>query len=202
MGEVYDRIDDHLAAWIARQPMFFVGSAPLSADGHVNVSPMGPMGTFAVLGEHRVAYLDYFGSGAETMAHLRENGRVVVMFCAFDGPPRIIRLHGRGEAVVPGDARFAQLEADAAFTAKLTEVEESKRAIVVIDVARVSKSCGYGVPVMEQTGEREHFDLSKRKRLRTMGPAAMMAFESERNARSIDGLPAAKPRCSSAPRWR
>src|SRR3954447_3415179 len=103
MARTYDEIDDHLRAWIARQPMFFVGSAPLAGDGHINVSPKGPGGTLRVLGPRRVAYLDYVGSGAETIAHVRENGRVVVMFCAFDGPPRIVRLHGRGEYVLPDD---------------------------------------------------------------------------------------------------
>jgi hypothetical protein len=190
MGETLERIDDHLAGWIAKQPLFFVGSAPLSADGHVNVSPKGPIGTLAVLGEHRVAYLDYYGSGAETVAHLRENGRIVVMLCAFEGPPRIVRLHGRGEAVMAGDPRFAELEAECAFAGGLTDVDEAKRAIVVVEVERVSKSCGYGVPLMEQVGEREHFDLSKRKRLRTQGPEGMVAFQAERNATSIDGLPA------------
>ena len=97
MARTYDEIDDHMRAWIARQPMFFVGSAPLAGDGHINVSPKGPGGTLRVLGPRRVAYLDYVGSGAETIAHVRENGRVVVMFCAFEGPPRIVRLHGRGE---------------------------------------------------------------------------------------------------------
>src|SRR5918911_5655000 len=96
MGRVYEGIDERQAAWIAAQALFFVGSAPLDADGHVNVSPKGPIGTLRVLGPRRVAYLDYAGSGAETIAHLRENGRVVVMLCAFEGPPRIVRLHGRG----------------------------------------------------------------------------------------------------------
>src|SRR3954467_14018352 len=99
MGKVFDAIDDDLRAWIARQPMFFVGTAPLAADGHVNVSPKGPIGSLAVLDEHTVAYLDLTGSGAETIAHLRENGRIVVMLCAFEGPPRIVRLHGSGRAV-------------------------------------------------------------------------------------------------------
>src|SRR3954452_16413342 len=103
MARTYDEIDERLRAWIARQPMFFVGSAPLAGDGHVNVSPKGPGSTLQVLGPHRVAYLDYTGSGAETTAHLRENGRIVVMFCAFDGPPQIIRLHGTG-AIVAADA--------------------------------------------------------------------------------------------------
>ncbi len=102
MARTLDGIDDALAAWIGRQPMFFVASAPLAADGHVNVSPKGPIGTLRVLGPRRVAYLDYAGSGAETVAHVRENGRVVVMFCAFEGPPRIVRLHGRARAVLAG----------------------------------------------------------------------------------------------------
>src|SRR3954465_4562797 len=102
MGKVFDAIDDHLREWIARQPMFFVGTAPLDGDGHVNVSPKGPAGTFRVLGERRVAYLDAVGRGAGAAPPLRENGRIVVMFCAFEGPPRILRLHGRG-SVLPVD---------------------------------------------------------------------------------------------------
>src|SRR3982751_3896292 len=109
MGKVFDGIDDHLRGWIGRQRLFFVGSAPLAADGHINVSPKGPIDSLAVLDEHTVAYLDIVGSGAETIAHLRENGRIVVMLCAFEGPPRIVRLHGRGEIVYPSDARFAAL---------------------------------------------------------------------------------------------
>ena len=92
-----------LRDWIARQSLFFVGTAPLGGDGHVNLSPKGPIGTLCVLGPHDVAYLDLIGSGAETIAHLRENGRIVVMLCAFEGPPRILRLHGRGEVVMPPD---------------------------------------------------------------------------------------------------
>src|SRR3954453_23376711 len=109
MARTHDEIDDTLRAWIARQPMFFVGSAPLAGDGHVNVSQKGPAGTLRVLGPDRVAYLDLTGSGADTIAHLRENGRVVVMLCAFEVPPKIVRLHGRGELVLPGDERFEPL---------------------------------------------------------------------------------------------
>src|SRR5215216_4842189 len=103
MAKLYDRIEDRQKEWIARQTLFFVGSAPLAGDGHVNVSPKGPIGSLRVLDDHTVAYLDVVGSGAETIAHIRENGRVVVMFCAFEGPPRIVRLHGRGEYVLTGD---------------------------------------------------------------------------------------------------
>jgi hypothetical protein len=189
MARTLETIDDRLGAWIGRQPMFFVGTAPLDAAGRVNVSPKGPIGTLAVLGPARVAYLDFYGSGAETVAHLQENGRIVVMFCAFEGPPRIVRLHGTGTVAWPGDERFGALLDEAGFEG-LTDVEEARRAIVVVDVERIAESCGYGVPLMEQIGEREHFDLSKRKRLRTMGPDEMTRFQAERNTESIDGLPA------------
>jgi len=185
----FEAIDEHLRDWIAKQPMFFVGTAPLSADGHVNVSPKGPIGTLRVLGPLRVAYLDYSGSGAETVAHLRENGRIVVMFCAFDGPPRIVRLHGTGEAVMAGDERFGALVEECAFD-ELTEVEEARRSVVVVDVERVSDSCGYGVPLMAYEGARPHYDLSKRKRLRTLGPDGLLERQARQNAKSIDGLPA------------
>ena len=109
MGRIYERIDDHQQAWIAKQSMFFVGTAPSGEDGHVNVSPKGPIGTLRVLDDHTVAYLDIVGSGAETIAHIRENGRIIVMLCAFQGPPRIVRLHGRGEIVYPVDPRYATL---------------------------------------------------------------------------------------------
>src|SRR3954468_18643180 len=109
MAKVYEAIDETWREWIAKQPMFFVGTAPLDADGHVNVSPKGPIGSLRVIDPHTVAYLDIVGSGAETIAHLRENGRIVVMFCAFEGPPRILRLHGRGEVVLAGDPRFEEL---------------------------------------------------------------------------------------------
>src|SRR3954469_5577969 len=109
MGKVFDEIDEKLAAWIGRQRMFFVGTAPSGADGHVNVSPKGPIESLRVLGPHTVAYLDVIGSGAETIAHLRDNGRIVVMLCAFDGPPRIVRLHGRGTVLLPADDEYAAL---------------------------------------------------------------------------------------------
>ena len=190
MARTHEIIDAAMAAWVARQPMFFVGSAPLAGDGRVNISPTGPIGTFAVLGERQVAYVDYFGSGAETIAHLRENGRIVVMFCAFEGPPRIVRFHGRGEVVLPDDPRFAALLEQGGFGRELTDVEEARRAIIVVEVERIGSSCGYGVPLMEHVGERDHFDLSKRKRLRTLGSEAMVEFQVTRNGASIDGLPA------------
>src|SRR3954447_6504325 len=156
MARTHDEIDDTLRAWIARQPMFFVGSAPLAGDGHVNVSPKGPGGTLRVLGPDRVAYLDLTGSGAETIAHLRENGRIVVMLCAFDGPPRIVRLHGRGEVVLSDDDRFDELAERCAFDQP--EVLEARRAIVLVTVTRIADSCGYGVPLMSFVGLRPHQD--------------------------------------------
>ena len=198
MGKVLYEIDGPLRRFIARQPMFFVGSAPLDAEGHVNVSPKGPGGTFAVLGPREVAYLDFFGSGAETVAHLRENGRIVVMFCAFDGPPRIVRLHGRGDVVWTDDAEFDDLYARAGF--EPWTVEEARRGIVRVEVTRVSTSCGYGVPLMEHVGEREHFDLHKRKRLRTEGAETMRRRQVARNATSIDGLPAVEVSAARSPR--
>ena len=188
MGREYDGIDERLAGFLLRQPVFFVGTAPLAADGHVNVSPKGLSGSFAVLDKCRVAYVDLTGSGVETIAHLRENGRIVVMFCAFEGPPRIVRLHGRGEIVLPDDPRYEPLIAEAAF--EEATVPEARRAIVLVEVARIGSSCGYGVPLMDYAGERPHTDASTRKRLRTKGPVAIVRYGQQHNLESIDGLPA------------
>ena len=189
MASTKEQIDDGLAAWIREQPMFFVGTAPLAADGRVNISPKGPIGTLSVMGPHRVAYLDFFGSGAETVAHLRENGRIVVMLCAFGGPPRIVRLHGTGSVVWPEDERFGELLEQGAFSG-LSDAPEVRRALVVVDVERISLSCGYGVPLMDHVGERDHYERSTQKKLRTMDAEAVRARASARNATSLDGLPA------------
>jgi hypothetical protein len=189
MGRVYEGIEDHQRDWIARQPLFFVGTAPLDADGHVNVSPKGPIGSLQVIDAHRVAYLDAMGSGAETLAHVRENGRIVVMLCAFEGPPRILRLHGTAQVRMAGDPAFAALLERFGF--EDPTIPEARRAIVDVDVTRVADSCGYRVPLMTYEGEREHLPLSSAKRLRsTGGPGELRAFEATRNARSLDGLPA------------
>jgi hypothetical protein len=195
MGRIYDGIDDHQRAWIERQALFFVGTAPLDGDGHVNVSPKGPIGSLRVLDDHTVAYLDIIGSGAETIAHLRENGRIVVMLCAFEGPPRILRLHGTGEAVLPGHERFAEL---AGAFANQPEVPESRRAVILVDVTRVADSCGYGVPLMSFEGLRPHSDKWAQKKLRTGGVEAFAAYQQEKNEASIDGLPAVDPRLPSS----
>ena len=191
MARVYDEITDHLREWVGRQSMFFVATAPLAGDGHVNVSPKGPIGSLRVLGPHHVAYLDIGGSGAETIAHLRENGRIVVMLCAFDGPPRIVRFHGCGEALMPDDPRFAELLDEAGF--EDPSLPEARRSIVDVDVTRVSDSCGYGVPLMSFEGLREHHQLSTAKKLRTLGPEGYAEYRREANASSLDGLPVLRP---------
>lgn len=177
MGKVYDGIDDALAAWIDAQPMWFVATAPLAGDGHVNVSPRGH-DTFTVLGPHRVAWVDLTGSGVETIAHLRENGRICLMWCAFDRRPRIVRLHGRGTVALPGDPAFDDVVAR-------HPAHPGTRAVVVVDVDRVSDSCGYGVPLMDLAGERDLLQRNAEKR----GPSGLSAYRAEKNAVSLDGLP-------------
>lgn len=181
MGKVYERIESSLADWIGRQSMFFVGSAPSGDGGHVNVSPKGPIGTFAVLDPHTVAYLDLVGSGAETVAHIRDNGRIVIMFCAFAGPPRILRLHGHGQV----------LDADAIdFPDAPPLPEQMNRAVIRVDVERVADSCGYGVPRMRFESERENSRRWAEGKLAKGGPDALELYKADKNARSIDGLPA------------
>jgi Pyridoxamine 5'-phosphate oxidase len=188
MGKVFEGIDDHLRVWIARQQMYFVGTAPSGDGGHVNVSPKGPIGTLRVLDARTVAYLDKVGSGAETIAHLRDNGRIVVMLCAFSGPPRIVRLHGRGEAILASDSRFDELLERAEF--EQPAAPETRRAVIVVDVERIADSCGYGVPLMAYEGERPHLDAWAAKRLRVGGPDAIADYQATTNEVSIDGLPA------------
>lgn len=197
MGKLFERIEDHHRTWIARQSMFFVATAPLSAEGHVNVSPKGPIGSLAVLDAHTVAYLDVSGSGVETIGHLRENGRIVVMFCAFEGPPRILRLHGRGEAILSGDQRFGELLERAAF--QDLSIPQARRAIVRVEVARVADSCGYGVPLMRFEGMREHHALSASKKIRMLGEEGYYDHQRERGADTIDGIPALSPRRAAKP---
>jgi hypothetical protein len=177
MGKVFDHIDAALTAWIADQPLFFVATAPLAADGLVNVSPRGH-DTFSVLGPHRVGWVDLTGSGIETIAHLRENGRICVMFCSFDARPRIVRLHGRGRPTFPGDPEYDDV-------LRRHPQHPGARAVVVVDVTRVSDSCGYGVPRMDYVGERDLLELHARKR----GPDGLVAYREEKNAASLDGLP-------------
>jgi hypothetical protein len=178
MGKVFAGIDQSLASWLGAQPMFFVATAPLAGDGLLNCSPKGLAGTFVVLDEHRVAYLDLTGSGVETIAHLRENGRIVLMFCAFDGRPRIVRLHGRGSAILPDDPRFGEL-------ASRFGDRPGVRSVVLVEVGRVSDSCGYAVPRMDLVADRDVLDLWAKKK----GEDGVAAYRAENNAYSLDGLP-------------
>jgi hypothetical protein len=189
MATLFDAITDHHREWIARQSMFFVATAPLSADGHVNVSPKGPIGSFKVVDDRTVAYLDVNGSGIETIGHLRENGRIVVMFCAFAGPPRILRLHGRGQVIFAGDAQFDEL----ADGLENLSIDEARRAIIRVDVTRIADSCGYGVPLMTFDGMRPHHAKSSAKNVRVMGADGYETRQRERGAVTIDGLPAFAP---------
>jgi hypothetical protein len=188
MALEYDAIDERWRGWIARQPLFFVGTAPLAGDGHVNLSPKGPGGALRVLDERTIAYLDVIGSGAETIAHLRENGRIVVMWCAFEGPPKILRVHGRGEVVTPDEPRFEELLARCDFDE--LGPPQSRRAVVVVHATRIADSCGYGVPLMSYEGERQHHDAWAQKKLRTGGADALLDYQRQKNAESLDGLPA------------
>jgi pyridoxamine 5'-phosphate oxidase-like protein len=188
MGRTYDEITEVLREWIARQALFFVGTAPLAADGHVNVSPKGPIGSLRVVDPHTVAYLDIKGSGAETIAHVRENGRIVVMLCAFAGPPRIVRLHGTGRVIRWDEPEFGAWLERCSFDEP--SMPEAHRAVIVVDVTRVSDSCGYGVPVMEQVEQRPHHPLHVAKQLRTFGADSYDRHKRASNVLSLDGLPA------------
>ncbi|MGW0227498.1 pyridoxamine 5'-phosphate oxidase family protein [Actinopolymorpha singaporensis] len=179
MGKVHERIDGRLRQFVEAQRVFFVATAPSGSDGHVNVSPKGIGGTFAVLDEHTVAYIDITASGSETIAHLRQNGRITLMFCAFEGPPNVVRLHGRGRVVSMYDAEFAELAAQ--FTER-----RGARAVIVVDVTRVSDSCGYGVPLMDYVGERDLLPAHMDRK----GEEGLRDYRRKKNQRSVDGLPA------------
>jgi len=177
MGKLYQEIDATLAAFIAKQHLFFVASAPIGGEGHVNLSPKG-FDAFAILDPMTVAYLDLTGSGVETIAHLQENGRIVIMFCAFEGPPKILRLYGRGEVVTPHDPPFTELRAH--FPPYL-----GVRAVIRVRLERITDSCGFGVPVMHYESERTQLhDWAAHK-----GEEALLAYREANNSNSIDGLP-------------
>lgn len=177
MGKLFEVIDDTLRRWIEAQPMWFVATAPLAEDGRVNVSPRGA-DSFSVLGPRRVGWVDLTGSGVETIAHLRENGRICVMFLSFDQRPRIVRLHGRGSVHLPGTATFEEVAARHPSHA-------STRAVITVDVDRVSDSCGWGVPVMDVvTQERDLMRQFAEKK----GVDGMDDYRALKNSVSIDGL--------------
>jgi hypothetical protein len=177
VGKVYPELDDELRQFIGRQRVFFVATAPLSPGGHVNVSPKG-LDTFRVLGPTTVGYLDLVGSGVETVAHLRENGRLTVMFCAFEGRPRVLRLYGTGRAVEPGDPEWELL-------AREFPNHAGARAVIVLELERIADSCGYGVPHLDYRQDRPQLaEWAVRK-----GPEGLARYRAEKNRESIDSLP-------------
>jgi len=178
MGKAYQEISPTLGEWIRAQKMFFVATAPLAPDGLINCSPKG-MDTFRVLGPRSVAYLDLTGSGVETIAHLRENGRIVFTFCAFRGPPKIVRLHGHGEVLLADHPDFAALRA-------MFPEYPGVRSVIRAELSRVSDSCGYAVPRYDYVEDRDTLERWAERK----GPSGIVAYREEKNARSLDGLPA------------
>lgn len=186
MGRLYDMIDDGLGRWLAAQPLFFVATAPTDPEGHINLSPKGGSGCFRVLGPTTVAYLDLMGSGIETVAHLRQNGRIVLMFCAFSGPPKIVRLHGQGRVVPAGDPEFpSQLDG----FAPSEETRLLARSVVLVETSRIGDSCGFVVPRMELVEERDQLFRWGESRQAKRGEGWKETYLAEANAVSIDGLP-------------
>lgn len=176
MGKIHERLDDKLIEFIVRQHMFFVGTAPDSPDGHLNVSPKG-LDTFRILGPNSVAYLDLTGSGIETVAHLHQNGRITILFCAFEGRPLIVRVYGRGRVVEPDDDAWDDL---------IAEFPEypGVRSIIVVDLDRIADSCGFAVPLYEHKGERSQLIAYAEKK----GPEGMERYKAQKNRASIDGI--------------
>jgi hypothetical protein len=177
MGKSYPAIEGSIKEFIDAQQMFFVGSAPLDAKSHVNISPKG-LDTFRILGPTTVAYLDLTGSGIETVAHVYENGRIVLMFCAFQGPPKILRLHGHGRVVEPHEPEFADLES-------LFPRFDAIRSIIVIEISDIADSCGYGIPLFSYQGQREQLGAWARQH----GPEGVKSYQQRKNQQSLDGLP-------------
>ena len=170
-----------MQAWIERQRLFFVSTAPLAAEGRINCSPKG-LDTLRILDPRTIAYLDLTGSGIETVAHLRENGRIVLMFCAFEGPPKIVRLHGRGTVLTDSDSGFEDLRA------RFGEMP-GVRSVIRISLLRISESCGFGVPRYEFAGNRDQLA----RWAAAKGEAGLAEYRATKNATSVDGLPGLKP---------
>ncbi|MFK7739012.1 MAG: pyridoxamine 5'-phosphate oxidase family protein [Planctomycetota bacterium] len=178
MGKVMQAIDEELSRWITSQRMFFVASAPSGDGGHINCSPKDTA-SLRILGPTSVAWVDLTGSGVETVAHLRDNGRIVLMFCAFEGAPQIVRLHGRGEVLRPDHAEFAGL------LQRFERRELGVRSIIRVECTRIGTSCGFGVPLFDFAGERDILATWADKK----GPDGVEQYWRDRNAESLDGLP-------------
>ncbi|MDI9883048.1 pyridoxamine 5'-phosphate oxidase family protein [Streptomyces sp. HNM0645] len=183
MGQTYERIDGRIRTFIEEQPVFFTATAPLAPDGHVNISPKGRQGTLVVLDELTLAYLDFGGSGAETIAHLRENGRITLMWCAFSGAPKVLRVHGHGEAVFRDDPRWA------GYLAHFRDADgDGARAVIVVRARRIGDACGFAVPFMDYREERTHHA----EHLARMSDEEFAAYCEKKPhvGVSLDGLPA------------
>jgi hypothetical protein len=181
MAQAFEKIPDQFARWLESQPVFFVATAAAEPEARINVSPRG-LDTFRVLDPNRVAWLDLTGSGVETIAHLKADGRITLMFCAFEGPPKVVRLYGRGRVYEPGD------DAHEGLRPRFPDLPGA-RAVVEVAVERVSSSCGFGVPLMEFVGPRAELPESAERK----GEAKMAAYRARKNAESIDGLPGLEP---------
>ena len=177
MAKIYEELDDRLCQFIMNQKMCFVGSAPLAGNGLVNISPKG-MDGLRILDSKTVAYLDLTGSGIESVAHVKENGRFVIMFCSFDTSPMILRLHGRAEVIERANEEWQQIR-------PLFAESRMARAIIKVSVSRISDSCGWGVPLYDYVGEREQFPRVAEQR----SPEDIRASQLRNNMTSIDGLP-------------
>jgi hypothetical protein len=177
MGKVYDGLTDRLRDFISAQSVYFVATAP-AQGGHVNVSPKGYSDTFTVLDDTTVAYLDLDGSGVETIAHVRDNGRITIMFCAFSGPPNIVRLYGTGRVVTPKEPDFAEL---------ITRFgpHPGVRSIIVVSCERIADSCGFSVPFMTFEKDRTLLDEWAGRK----DTQERRAYRAKNNRESIDGLP-------------
>ena len=177
MGKFHEQITDAHKDFIEKQHIFFVATAPLSSNGHINLSPKG-LDCFKVLSPNRVAYMDLISSGNETSAHTLENGRITFMFCSFDKVPNILRLYGKGHTVLPGDAEWDELS-------KQLTIYPSTRQIIVGDISKVQTSCGFGVPMYQFLGHRDiHFEWAEKK-----GAEGLQQYIEDNNLVSLDGLP-------------
>ena len=178
MGKVHDTISDSIREWVQKQQMFFVASAPLTGEGHINCSPKA-IDSLQITGPNSVVYQDLTGNGAETIAHVQENERILIMLCSFTGPPQIVRFHGKGTVHPIGSAGFAKF-------AELFPKRIDCRAFISVDVTRIGTSCGYAVPLFDYVGQRDVLDKWAEKK----GPEELVAYRQKKNRLSIDGLPA------------
>lgn len=195
MGVFYEQIPDSLIPWILSQHLFYVATAPLSPNGHINVSPKGNEKYFGIDSPTQFWYQELSGSGNETMSHLYEpnNARICIMFNAFVGPPKIVRLWGRGRVLENGNAEFEE------FVKQHDQIEviPGTRSIVIVDVEQVGSSCGFSVPFFDFVGHRDVLNDLWRKRDEKHKKTGTEKVEMDKywaykNAWSVDGLPGMK----------